>query len=111
MPRTESPTRHRPAARRGELAEPDASPLTRHLAHLTATLATEFDVASRRLYRVADVEAGMESPTQAVADRGAKSARRAATQAAKCVSVARPAELRELGWLQGRPRFKVAGSA
>jgi hypothetical protein len=55
----------------------------------------ESDVASGRLYRVAGIAGGMESPTGAAADRWAKSARRAATQAAKCLALVQAVERQE----------------
>jgi hypothetical protein len=78
-----------------ELAGPDASPLARLLARLTATLAIEADVASGRLYRVAGIPGGLETRMRAAAGRWAKSAGPAAVQAGKCLSLVEAVERRE----------------
>jgi hypothetical protein len=91
------------------LAGPGAGPLTRLLARLTATPATECDLTSGRLDRVAGVPGGMEIPIGAAADRWAKSAGRAAAKAARYLSLVRAAELRGSLRSQGRPRYQVVG--
>ena len=95
----------------GRTTWPGAGPLTRLLARLTATLATEFDVAPGRPYWAAVVPGGMESPIGSAADRWAMSAGRAAAKAAPCLSIVRAADLRGSVRSQGRSGYQVVGRA
>jgi hypothetical protein len=106
--RAEATRRHVEATADG-LAGPAASPLVRLLARLTATLATEFDVASGRLYRVAGTPGGLATPTGAAANSWAKSACRGAVQAGKCLALVQVAEKRESERSVGRAKYKVVG--
>jgi hypothetical protein len=91
------------------LAGQDSSPLCKLLARFTATLATESDVASGRLYRVAGVPGGMENPIGRETDRWAKSALRAATSTAKSLALVQAVERKDAEKTAGRSNFKVVG--
>ena len=104
--RAEATKRHVEATA-NELAGPDASPLSRLLARITAALATEFDVASGRLYRVASTAGGLETATGGAAHRWATSAGRATVQAAKALALVQAVERREAERAGGQPRLKV----
>jgi hypothetical protein len=92
-----------------DLAGQDSSPVSRLLARITATLATQSDVASGRLYRVAGVPGGMEHPIGRAADRWAKSALRATTSSAKALALVQAVERRESERAARRSNFKVVG--
>jgi hypothetical protein len=106
--RAEATKRHVEAVAK-EMAGPDASPLALLLARITATMATESDVASRSLYRVAGIQGGLATRTGAAADRWAKSAGRATVQAAKALALVQAVERRESERSSERRRYKVVG--
>jgi hypothetical protein len=60
-------------------------------------------------YRVAGTRGGLAPPILAATDRWAKSAGRAATQAAKCLALVQAVERRESERSAGRTRYRVVG--